>query len=326
MAILITGGAGYIGSVTVELLRSKGEAVVVLDDLVRGHRSAVAQDVTLYQGKIGDRALLARILNDHAIESCIHFAALAYVGESVGDPATYFENNVAQGVALLGGLLQGGVRRVVFSSTCATYGEAEQIPITERCPQWPKNPYGWSKLFLEQLLRSYDTAYGMKFVALRYFNAAGATEKNGDDHRPETHLIPNIISAALGELPYVSVFGDTYPTPDGSAIRDYIHVTDLAEAHVLALESLRGGAGSDVFNLGTSVGSSVFEVIEHARQVTGRPIVAKVESHRPGDPARLVADPAKAREVLGWRPAHSDLRSIIRSAWEWRLKHPKGYV
>jgi UDP-glucose 4-epimerase len=325
MAILVTGGAGYIGSVTVERLRASGEQAVVLDDLVRGHRSAVDLDVPFYQGRVGDRALVARIAAEHKIDACVHFAALAYVGESVAEPAKYYENNVEQGVALFSALLGAGVRRVVFSSTCATYGLPQQVPIPETCPQWPVNPYGWSKLFLERILASYDEAYGMKFVALRYFNAAGATVKCGEHHEPESHLVPNVLAAALGQKKEVSVFGTNYPTPDGTAIRDYVHVVDLADAHILALAHLRKGGSSDFLNLGTGDGYSVLQVIESARKVTGHPIPARIEGPRPGDPPQLVADSAKAQRVLGWKPAQSDLASILRSQWEWRKKFPHGY-
>lgn len=326
MAILVTGGAGYIGSVTVELLRAKGERVVVLDDLARGHRQAIDADIPFYQGRVGDRALSERIAKEHELESCVHFAALAYVGESVQDPSKYFENNMEQGIAFMGVLVKAGVRRVVFSSTCATYGEPEQVPISERTRQWPVNPYGWSKLLMERLLDSYDTAYGLKFVALRYFNAAGATEKCGEHHEPESHLIPNVLSAAAGEKLMVSVFGKDYPTPDGTAIRDYVHVADLADAHIRSLEHLRGGGKSDFLNLGTGHGYSVLEVIESARKVTGRDIEIRVEAARAGDPARLVADATKSKTVLGWVPTRSDLQSIIGSAWKWRQKHPLGYT
>jgi UDP-glucose 4-epimerase len=326
MAILVTGGAGYIGSVTVELLRDRGEDVVVLDDLFRGHRAAVAADVPFYHGKIGDRALVTRIAREHNVEACIHFAALIEVGESVAEPARYFENNVEQGIALMGALVKEGVRRVVFSSTAAVYGDPEQIPIGEQSRQWPMNPYGWSKFLMERLLESYDLAYGLKFVALRYFNAAGATEKCGEDHRPESHLIPNVLAAASGEKPVIRVFGDSYPTPDGTPIRDYIHVIDLADAHIRALEHLRGGGRSDLLNLGTGHGFSVFEVIERVREVTGRKVPIHIEPARPGDTSRLVADSTKAKSVLGWVPAVSDLRSIVRSAWDWRLRHPSGYA
>ena len=325
MAILVTGGAGYIGSVTIERLLARGEQVVVLDDLVRGHRAALPASIPFYQGKIGDRELVARIVREHTLESCIHFAALIEVGESVIDPAKYFENNVGHGIALMGELVQAGVRRLVFSSTAAVYGDPEQIPITEQSRKWPKNPYGWSKLFMERLLDAYDAAYGMKFVALRYFNSAGATENCGEDHRPESHLIPNVLAAALGHQQAIRVFGDGYPTPDGTPIRDYIHVVDLADAHIHALEHLRAGGQSDFLNLGTGNGYSVFEVIECARKVTGRDIPLRVEPPRTGDPARLIADPSKAKALLGWEPVVSDLGSIVRSAWDWRLRHPRGY-
>jgi UDP-glucose 4-epimerase len=326
MAILVTGGAGYIGSVTVECLLSKGEQVVVLDDLARGHRRALDESVPVYEGSVGDRALLARIAQEHSLDSCIHFASLTFVGESVAEPARYFESNVAQGIALLTGLLQAGVRRIVFSSSCATYGEPEEVPIHERCRQWPTSPYGWSKLIMERVLDSFDTAYGLRFVSLRYFNAAGATAKCGEHHDPETHLIPNVLSAAMSESGKVTIFGNQYPTPDGTAIRDYIHVEDLADAHVLALNYLRKGGRSEFLNLGTGCGYSVLEVVECARQVTSRPIPVVIEGPRAGDTVRLIADSSRARAVLGWQPRQSDLRSIIQTAWDWRLRHPKGYA
>lgn len=323
--ILVTGGAGYIGSVTVELLRKRGKDVVVLDNLSRGHRAAVPRDIPFYEGNIADRDLVARIAREHKVEACIHFAALAYVGESVTEPARYFENNVGQGIALLGALLEAKVSSVVFSSTCATYGEPQQIPISEEHSQQPTNPYGWSKLFMERILASYDLAYGMKFVALRYFNAAGATEQLGEDHEPEPHLIPNVLSVAEGRLPAVSVFGDTYPTPDGTAIRDYVHVADLGNAHILALAYLRAGGKSEFINLGNGQGHSVLEVIETARRVTQKPIPIRIEPPRAGDPSRLIADSERAHRVLGWRPAYPDLAAIMRSDWEWRTRHPHGY-
>jgi UDP-glucose 4-epimerase len=325
MAILVTGGAGYIGSVTVEKLQAAGESVVVLDDLARGHRQAVTRETPFYHGRVGDRALIAKIAAEHRLESCVHFAALAYVGESVEKPEKYFENNVEQGIAFIGALLSAGVRRIVFSSTCATYGEPDRVRISEQCPQWPKNPYGWSKLFMERLFDSYDTAHGLKFASLRYFNAAGATQRCGEHHEPETHLIPIVLEAASGERTEVPIFGSDYPTPDGTAIRDYVHVADLADAHIRALELLRRGGKSDFVNLGTGDGYSVLEVIETARRVTGSEIRVRKEARRSGDPARLVADAAKARSVLGWAPSMSDLSSIIRSAWEWKKRHPQGY-
>jgi UDP-glucose 4-epimerase len=277
--------------------------------------------VPFYQGNVGDRELVGRIAREHNLESCLHFAALAYVGESVADPARYFENNVAQGIALLDTLLKAGVRRFVFSSTCATYGEPQQIPMTEEHRQQPTNPYGWSKLFIERILESYDLAYGLKFIALRYFNACGATENLGEDHRPETHLIPNVLAAAEGKIPAVSVFGNDYPTHDGTAIRDYIHVADLGSAHILALNYLRGGRSSERINLGNGRGYSVLEVIEAARQVTGREIAVKIEPPRPGDPSHLIAHAAKAHSLLGWKPDFADLMEIIRSDWNWRMKN-----
>jgi UDP-glucose 4-epimerase len=326
MAILVTGGSGYIGSVTVECLLAKGEDVVVLDDLAHGHRAALPANIPFYQGKIGDEDLVARIAREHALESCIHFAAMIEVGESVLDPAKYFENNVAQGIAFAGQLVEAGIKRLVFSSTAAVYGDPEEIPITEQSRKWPKNPYGWSKLFMEQLFSAYDHAYGLKFVALRYFNAAGATENCGEDHRPESHLIPNVLGAALGKQRAIRVYGNNYPTSDGTPIRDYIHVVDLAIAHIRALEYLRSCGPSDYLNLGTGRGHSVLEVIECARQVTGRDIPVQIEPPRQGDPARLIADPSKAKSLLDWNPARSDLRSIIRSAWEWRMRNPAGYM
>jgi UDP-glucose 4-epimerase len=325
MGILVTGGAGYIGSVTVELLAKKGERVVVLDKLVRGHREALNPSIPFYEGRAGDRALLAKIAREHEIVSCIHFAALAYVGESVEKPAEYFENNVEEGVAMMSALERAGVRRLVLSSTAAVYGEPKKVPIVEDSEKWPKNPYGWSKLFLERLLESFDTAYGWKFVALRYFNAAGATETHGEDHEPETHLIPNVLAAAAEEKPHVSVFGNSYPTPDGTPVRDYIHVADLADAHILALEHLSRGGASACLNLGTGEGYSVLELIETARQVTGRPIPVRMEAPRPGDPASLVADSSRAKSVLKWNPKMSSLKTIIETAWNWRTRNPRGY-
>jgi UDP-glucose 4-epimerase len=326
MTILVTGGTGYIGSVTVGRLRAKDEHVVVLDDLVHGHRGALDTEVPFYLGRVGDRSLVARIAREHKIEACVHFAALPSVGESVADPRKYFENNAEQGIALMGALVEAGVRRVVLSSTAAVYGEPKQIPIPESSPQWPVNPYGWSKFLMERLLASYYGAYALKSVSLRYFNAAGATDLCGEDHDPETHLVPNVLKAASGEKAEVSVFGTNYPTPDGTPIRDYVHVADLAEAHILALEHLRRGGQSDVLNLGTGQGYSVMEVIECARQVTGRPIPTRIEGPRAGDPPRLIADPSRAEQVLDWKPAVSDLPSILRSQWRWRQEHPRGYV
>ncbi len=321
MAVLVTGGAGYIGSVTVEALLESGHEIVVLDNLSRGHRDALNPQIIFYKGDIGDRQLVRMIAREHQLDACIHFAAFAYVGESVVSPQLYFENNVEQGVALLGTLAESGVRCVIFSSSCATYGEPLVLPLDEKHPQNPTNPYGWSKLMLERVLEAYERAGMLRFVALRYFNAAGATPKHGERHTPETHLIPNVLAAAEGLLPSVSVFGHDYPTADGTAIRDYIHVSDLANAHLLALDYLIDGGSSEFINLGNGRGYSVLEVIETARAVTGRPISIRNEEARPGDPSQLVAGAEKARRILGWRPSRAELATIIGSAWEWREQH-----
>ena len=325
MAILVTGGAGYIGSAMVEKLVGSGASVVVLDDLRRGYRAAVSASVPFYQGRVGDRQLVQSICAEHEIDSCIHFAALAHVAESVTHPELYFENNVEQGLALLDTLVAAGVRRFVFSSTCATYGEPKTIPIDEQHSQRPTNPYGWSKLIMEKILQAYADAFGLKFVSLRYFNAAGATAEVGEHHEPETHLIPNLLSVALGKTPHVAVFGNQYSTPDGTAIRDYIHIADLCDAHLLALEYLQNGGASEWLNLGTGRGHSVNEVIATTRQVTNCEIEVSLEPPRPGDPSRLVADARKAQAVLGWSPKYTELEVIIRTAWEWHQAHPEDY-
>jgi UDP-glucose 4-epimerase len=325
MAVLVTGGAGYIGSAFVEQLLSAGEETVVLDDLSRGHREAVAEGATFYEGRTGDRDLVARIARKHRLDACVHFAAYAYVGESVTEPARYYENNFTQAQILFETLLEAGVKSVVFSSTCATYGEPREVPIPENHPQWPINPYGWSKLFVERMLGDFERAYGLRFVALRYFNAAGATARRGEHHEPETHLVPLVLDAAAGRRARVSVFGADYPTPDGTAVRDYVHVADLGDAHLLALRHLRDERGSQRLNLGNGTGYSVLEVIEATRRVTGRDVPFEEMPRREGDPPRLVADARQARRVLGWAPRHPSLEDIIRSAWEWRQSHPHGY-
>jgi UDP-glucose 4-epimerase len=325
MAVLVTGGAGYIGSAFVEQLVAAGEKVVVLDDLSRGHRAAVDPGAVFYEGRTGDRALMARIAREHSLDSCVHFAAFAYVGESVTEPARYFDNNFTQAQVLFEALLEAGVKQVVFSSTCATYGVPKEVPIPETHPQWPINPYGWSKLFVERMLESFDRAYGLKFVALRYFNAAGATPRRGEHHDPEAHLIPLALDAAAGRRPGLSVFGTDYPTPDGTAIRDYIHVEDLGDAHRLALAHLRDGGESDFLNLGNGTGYSVLEVIETVRKVSGKDVPFEKAPRREGDPPRLVGDARRAREVLGWEPKRAPLETIVRSAWTWQETHPRGY-
>jgi UDP-glucose 4-epimerase len=268
---------------------------------------------------------MQRIAREHDIKACVHFAAFAYVGESVSDPSLYYDNNVARGIALLDALRAVGVNRLVFSSTCATYGEPQRIPIDETHPQQPTNPYGWSKLFMERIMTAYTAAYDFKFVALRYFNAAGASALCGEDHSPETHLIPLVLQAARGEIAHVSVFGDNYATPDGTCVRDYIHVTDLASAHLLALDYLRANGDSTAINLGNGNGYSVLEVIAAARRVTNQPIAVKIEPPRSGDPSHLVAKATKARDVLNWQPRYPDLVSIIETAWQWHAAHPHGY-
>jgi UDP-glucose 4-epimerase len=321
MAVLVTGGAGYIGSAFVEQLVASGERAIVLDDLSRGHRAAVHPDAVFYRGRTGDRELVARIAREHPLDACVHFAAFAYVGESVSEPERYFDNNFTQAQLLFEALLAAGVKRVVFSSTCATYGVPTAVPISESHPQWPINPYGWSKLFVERLLDSFERAHGLRFVALRYFNAAGATARCGEQHEPETHLIPLALRAAARRGAELRVFGSDYDTPDGTAIRDYIHVGDLAEAHLLALAHLRREGGSQLLNLGTGTGYSVLEVIEAARRVTGREVPFEKVGRREGDPPRLVADASRARAVLGWTPKQPSLESIVRSAWEWMQAH-----
>lgn len=329
MAILVTGGAGYIGSATVELLRRAGESVVVLDNLCYGHREAVDESVPFYEGDIGDSDLIGDIAREHGIEACVHFAAFAYVGESVQQPGMYFENNTAQTLALLESLRATGTKKFIFSSTCATYGEPQYVPLDEAHPQSPVNPYGWSKFMVERILESFDTAHGMKFVALRYFNASGAMVHGdtlrGEDHDPETHLLPLVLQVALGQREKISIFGEDYPTPDGTAIRDYIHIEDLGQAHQLALEYLRKGGDSQFVNLGNGAGYSVLEVVETARQVTGKDIPVEMQPRRAGDPSRLIAIADKAKNVLGWNPQYPDLKTIVESAWRWHETHPNGY-
>ena len=325
MAVLVTGGCGYIGSATVELLHDAGTEVVVVDNLSRGHRGAIPAEVPFYQGDVGDRTVIERLAAEHELEACVHFAALTYVGESVQKPAQYYRNNVAQSIALFEALVEAGVRRLVFSSTCATYGEPERTPLDETHPQRPQNPYGWGKYFVERILESFDSAYGFRFVALRYFNASGATQRCGEDHDPETHLIPLCLEVALGKRPHLKVFGDDYPTVDGTPVRDYIHVADLGSAHVLALDHLAAGRDSDFLNLGTGTGYSVLQVVDTVRQVTARDVDVQMAGRREGDASHLVAQAERARRVLGWEPRRADLEGIVHSAWEWQRTHPGGY-
>lgn len=325
MSILVTGGAGYIGSCAVADLHSKGEKVVVLDNLFYGHREAVSTEIPFYEGNIGDQELVEKIIREHNVEACMHFSAFAYVGESVEKPQIYYQNNLAQTLGLLDVLIKNNVKKFVFSSTCATFGEPQYVPIDEKHPQNPVNPYGWTKFMVERVLSDYDHAYDLKFVALRYFNACGAAETCGEHHDPETHLIPLILFTAQGRRDSISVFGDDYPTPDGTAIRDYIHISDLSQAHLLALDYLRKGGNSEFINLGNGNGYSVNEVIEAARKITGKEIKSVMAPRRAGDPSRLVANATKAREVLGWNPQFPEIEKIIESAWTWHEANPEGY-
>ncbi len=326
-SVLVTGGAGYIGSHTVRYLASEGYNVVVLDNLVFGHRQAIVDEgVELVVGDIGDKALISSLFDRHEFAAVVHFAAYAYVGESVTNPLKYYRNNTAEPLALLEVMQEKGCKNFVFSSTCATYGVPERVPIVESNPQNPINPYGRSKLMLEWILRDCDTAWGLRSVSLRYFNASGSSEdgKIGEDHNPETHLIPRVLMAVTGEIPHLDVFGTDYPTPDGTCIRDYIHVDDLASAHAKALAHLAAGGASVACNLGTGVGVSVKEIISATEEVTGRPVPVKYSPRRAGDPPQLLADPSFAKETLGWVAAHTDVRDMVRSAWAWMSGPGKG--
>jgi UDP-glucose 4-epimerase len=321
MKVLVTGGAGYIGSVTAAMLLDAGHAVTIFDNFERGHRAAVDARAALVAGDLRESAAVAEAFRRAAPEAVVHFAAYALVGESMAHPEKYFANNVKGMINLAEAMLKNGVKKIVFSSTCATYGQPEAMPITEDTPQNPTNPYGESKLMCEKILIWLEKISGLRPVFLRYFNACGASGKFGEDHTPETHLIPNILKTALGRAPEFKIFGNDYDTPDGTCIRDYIHIEDLARAHILALAPDQTG----VFNLGTGKGCSVLEILEKAREITGQNIPAKILPRRPGDPARLVADAAKAESVLGWRPEHSSPHDIISSSWAWHKNHPDGY-
>ena len=322
--ILVTGGAGYIGSHAVLALQRSGYQVVILDNLVYGHQDIVENvlKTELVVGDTNDRTLLDNLFQTHDIAAVMHFAAYAYVGESVGDPAKYYRNNVIGTLTLLEAMKAAGINKFVFSSTCATYGVPKTIPIPEDHPQNPINPYGASKLMVERILKDFDPAYDFKSVYFRYFNAAGADPDGllGEDHNPETHLIPLVLQTALGKRESISIFGTDYPTEDGSCVRDYIHVTDLADAHVLGLEYLLKGGDTTVFNLGNGNGFSVKEVIDTAREVTGKEIKAIECDRRPGDPPALVGGAEKARDILGWNPQYSDLKTILSHAWQWHQK------
>jgi UDP-glucose 4-epimerase len=323
LRVLVTGGAGYIGSVVVDQLLARGCHVTVLDDLSTGHREAVAGAATLVAGSIGDRGVVEALLKRHPVDAIVHMAAFALVAESVANPEKYRTNNVAAARVLLDAAVAAGVRHFIFSSSCAVYGHPSTLPIVEDTPKAPVNPYGETKLEFERVLGEHAARHGLGSVSLRYFNAAGATDRRGEDHEPESHLIPNVLAAALGTRPAVDVYGTDYPTPDGTAVRDYIHVDDIADAHVRALDVREGGAIA--LNLGTGTGHSVRQVVEAARRVTGRPIATADRPRRPGDPPELVAAAQRAGTVLGWRPGRSGIEEILESAWRWHRAHPRGY-
>jgi UDP-arabinose 4-epimerase len=324
MAVLVTGGAGYIGSHAAKALSRAGFEPVVVDNLSRGHREAVRWG-PFVKADVGDRAALRRVFREYSIDAVMHFAAFAYVGESMQAPGRYFENNVVCTLNLLEAMLEEQVKKIVFSSTCATYGDPQQIPIAEDHVQRPVNPYGESKLMVERLLHWYSAIHGFDAVALRYFNAAGADPEGelGECHNPEPHLIPLALSAALGSIGALDIYGSDYDTPDGTAIRDYLHVSDLADAHVAALRYLHAGGASDAFNLGTGRGYSVREVVKMVEQVAGRKVPVRECARRSGDPARLIAEASKAARVLSWHPRCSSLEQIVSTAWEWSLKHAR---
>ena len=321
MKILVVGGAGYIGSVCSELLLDEGHAVAVFDNLSEGHRAAIDSRAAFIEGDLIRGDMIRAALEKFQPEAVMHFAASALVGESMQNPSKYFRNNITNGLNLLDAMIATGVNQLVFSSTCAIFGPPERLPIDETLAKNPINPYGESKLAFEKILRWYGEIHGLRSVSLRYFNAAGASEKFGEEHRVETHLIPNVLSVALGKKPHVEVYGTDYDTPDGTCIRDYIHIRDLSQAHILALKSPR----SEFYNLGTGGGTSVREVIESCRKITGREIPVVEKPRRPGDPPRLVAGSDKIQGELGWRPEFQNIDAIIESAWRWHQKFPNGY-
>ena len=323
--VLVTGGAGYIGSVVVDQLLDRGYKVVVLDDLTTGHRQAVARGAGFIQGGVGNSELIEALFEAERIESIIHMAAFALVPESVAQPQKYVTNNVTAARVLLEAAVRAKVRRFVFSSSCAVYGHPAKVPITEDSPQAPVNPYGETKRDFERLLADAGPRNGMGVVNLRYFNASGATTRLGEHHDPETHLIPNVLASALGKRAALEIYGTDYPTPDGTAVRDYVHVTDIADAHLRALDAKLDGGSAVAVNLGTGTGRSVRDVVEAARRVIGRDVPTVERPRRPGDPPELVAAVGRAATLLGWRASHSSLDEILSSAWEWHRTHPQGY-
>lgn len=322
MKVLVTGGAGYIGSIVAEQLIASGHRVVVYDDLSHGYREAVPKQAEFARANVGDREALDQALS--GVDAVMHFAGLIEAGESMKRPEAFFRANTANTLTLLETMLAHKVKMMVFSSTAAVYGDPERVPIAEESPLRPTNAYGESKLMVEQMLAWFHRIHGLSYCALRYFNAAGATKERGEAHQPETHLIPLVLQAAMGRRDQVMIYGNDYPTPDGTCVRDYIHVSDLATAHLLGLDALKNRTRL-IYNVGTGTGASVREVVEAAREVTGRKIPAKMEPRRAGDPAILVASSDRIRRELGWTPRYTDIRDIIRSAWEWYVSHPSGY-
>ena len=327
MAVLICGGAGYVGSHNVRAFAQKGEEVIVVDSLETGHRAAVPEGIKFYHADIRNAEALDKIFAENEIESVVHFCAYSLVGESMEKPLKYFDNNVGGMISLLEAMQKHEVKRIIFSSTAATYGEPKKVPILETDPTIPTNPYGESKRIMEKMMNWVSRLHDIRYVSLRYFNVAGAWHDGsiGEDHHPESHLIPLILQVPLGKRDHITVYGDDYPTQDGTCIRDYIHTEDLARAHILALEYLRNGGESNIFNLGSGDGYSVMEMITAARKVTGHPIPAQVGTRRPGDPAKLVADSSKAQEILKWKPEITRMEDIIATAWKWHSSHPNGY-
>lgn len=323
--ILVTGGAGYVGSVIVERLLAAGAEVIVVDNFVQGHRDAVPPGATLVEGDFGDRSLIEPVLRDRGVGAVVHMAAETVIARSMTDPGSFFRENLAKGISLLDAMGAAGVGRLVFSSTAAVYGEPRRVPIPEDHPKEPMSPYGASKLMFEQVLPWYRLAKGLNYVCLRYFNASGATQLVGEDHRPESHLIPLVLDVALGRKAEATIFGDDFPTPDGTCVRDYVHVIDMADAHIRAIREAER-LGGTAFNIGSGRGYSVREVVEAAREVTGHAIPAKVSPRRPGDPATLTADPSRALAELGWKPGLQDIGLILESAWAWHLANPDGYA
>jgi UDP-glucose 4-epimerase len=319
--VFVTGGAGYVGSICVEELLKQGNEVVVFDNLSEGHRSAIDPKATFIQGDLNDLKSISLAIGTAAPDAVMHFAANALVGESMQNPYKYFHNNVYGGLNLLHAMVENGVKRFVFSSTCATFGIPDKVPLDESTPQAPINPYGESKLMFEKILKWFDQIHGLTFVALRYFNVAGASERFGENHRVETHLIPRVLQVALGQLENAQIYGTDFSTPDGTCIRDYIHVLDLASAHILALSALE----SNFFNLGTGGGTSVKEVIDACRKITGHPIPTLEKPRRAGDPPRLIASSEKAHRILGWKPKYESIEVIVETAWRWHTAHPTGY-